>query len=299
MPVMGVCKLCGRDADLQLSHVLPAFVFRWQRESSGNGHIRSTAEPDRRVQDGLKFHWLCSECEQRLSGWERQFASNLFHPYLTRSGERFAYGPWMLKFCASISWRVLTYAFDKDSLGSWSVQDQARAKDAEKVWREFLLGARAHPGEFRQHVLPLDVMSSATGDLAPNMNRYLTRAIHLDIVSGSKIAFTYSKLGRWAIFGSILEPTGAWGGTKVNANEGVVGPTSYTVPVSLRDYWNEKARNVSAALASVSDKQRQKIETGFKNNLDRFVGSDAFAAMQADVDMFGDQAFTKHSTNDG
>jgi hypothetical protein len=31
----------------------------------------------------------------------------------------------------------------------------------------------------------------------------------------------------------------------------------------LGDYWNEKARKMSAALALVSDKQRQKIESAF------------------------------------
>jgi hypothetical protein len=290
---MGACKLCGNLSELQLSHVLPAFVFRWQRESSGNGHIRSTHEPNRRVQDGLKFHWLCSDCEQRFSDWEREFASNLFHPYFTRSGERFAYGPWLLKFCASVSWRVLVYGLEKDGLSSWSEADRARATSAESFWREFLLGATQHPGGFRQHVLPLDMISSATGDLESNMNRYLTRAIHLDIVSGAGAAFTYAKLGRWAIFGSISEPKGAWAGTKVNANEGVIGPASYTVPAQLGDYWNEKARKMSAAIGSVSDKQQQKIASAFRSNLDRFVDSDAFAAMQADVAMFGNDAFQK------
>jgi hypothetical protein len=291
----GTCKLCGETKDLQHSHVLPAFVFRWQRESSGNGYIRSTHEPDRRVQDGLKFYWLCFDCEQRFSRWEREFASTLFHPYLTRSGERFAYGPWLLKFCASVSWRVLTYGFEQNVFSSWSAEEVARAKEAEKVWREFLLGKRDHPGEFRQHVLPLDTVASATGDIASNMNRYFMRAIHLDIVSGPSIAFTYSKLGRWAIFGSISEPSGAWAGAKVNANEGVIGPRAYTLPAPLGDYWNEKARKMSAALASVSDKQHQKIESAFRSNLDRFVDSDAFAAMKADVDLFGADAFSQRA----
>lgn len=294
--IEGVCKLCGEMKALQHSHVLPAFVFRWQRESSGNGYIRSSHEPNLRVQDGLKFYWLCFDCEQCFSKWEAEFASTLFHPYLAKSEQRFGYGPWLLKFCVSLSWRVLTYAFEKDGLASWSPQDVERAVKAELVWREYMLGARSHPGEFRQHVLPLDVMASATGELAPNMNRYLTRAIQLDIVSGAGAAFTYSKLGRWAVFGSISEPRGAWAGTKVNANEGVIGPSTYTVPAQLREYWNEKARKMSAALASVSDKQQRKIEAAFRSNLDRFVDSDAFDAMNADVSMFGDEAFTKRQT---
>jgi len=56
----GQCRLCQADADLQLSHILPAFVFRWLRESAGGNPIRNTSTPNLRVQDGLKRYWLCS-----------------------------------------------------------------------------------------------------------------------------------------------------------------------------------------------------------------------------------------------
>jgi len=49
---------------------------------------------------------------------------------------------------------------------------------------------------------------------------------------------------------------------------------------------------VHAALASVSEVQQAKIEESFRTKLDEYTGSDAFAAMRADVEMFGDEAFT-------
>ena len=48
-------------------------------------------------------------------------------------------------------------------------------------------------------------------------------------------------------------------------------------------------------LDSVSDKQQDKIDAAFRQNIDRFIESDAFQAMQADVGMFGDEAFSKRS----
>jgi len=63
----GTCRLCGTHATLHLSHVVPAFVFRWLRKTSGTGHIRSTEEPNLRVQDGMKRFWFCSACEERLN----------------------------------------------------------------------------------------------------------------------------------------------------------------------------------------------------------------------------------------
>jgi len=47
------CAFCGEHKDLKVSHVLPAFVFRWLRGRSGSGHLRDTDNPNRRVQDGL------------------------------------------------------------------------------------------------------------------------------------------------------------------------------------------------------------------------------------------------------
>ncbi|MBP6903458.1 MAG: hypothetical protein KBC73_25460 [Burkholderiaceae bacterium] len=47
------------------------------------------------------------------------------------------------------------------------------------------------------------------------------------------------------------------------------------------------------ALNSVSDRQQEKIDEAFKKNVDKFIASDSFRAMQADLAMFGDDAFSK------
>ena len=290
----GPCRLCKADSELQLSHILPAFAYRWLRESSGHGHIRASDEPNKRVQDGLKRYWLCSACEELFSRSETAFAGHLFHPYLAASGGIFPYSHWLLHFCASVSWRVLRFYLDEGHLTKWEPEALAHVSEAETVWREYLLGLHQHPGSFQQHLLPLDQIASASRELAPNINRYLMRAIHMDICRGSRSIFTYSKLGRFIILGFIHEPNpGHWRGTKVHATHGFIEPRKYVVPRALGEYLNEKARKMRDALASVSDRQHEKIDAAFRANVDRFVGSDAFAAMQADVEMFGYDAFSK------
>src|SRR5271169_2274152 len=106
----GRCYLCQSDSDLQSSHILPAFVYRWLRESSGNSPIRATTAPNLRVQDGIKRYWLCAACEERFSRFETAFANNLFYPYLDASARPFQYSRWLLQFCTSVSWRVLRLA---------------------------------------------------------------------------------------------------------------------------------------------------------------------------------------------
>lgn len=290
----GKCHLCRTNSDLQLSHILPAFTYRWLRESSGNGHIRNTTEPNIRVQDGLKRHLLCSSCEQLFSRSEDAFARNLFYPYLSAAGKSFSYSHWLLHFCTSVSWRVLLHSMEEGHIKNWEPEAIKHASQAESIWREYLLGQRPHPGNFQQHLLPLDQIASTSGDLSSNINRYLMRAIQMDICRGSQSIFTFSKLGRFIILGFINEPNlNHWKGTKIHASNGFIEPKKYVVPKAFGNYLNEKSRMVSTALGSISDRQQTKIEEAFRSNIDKYIESDAFIAMQADVDMFGKAAFDK------
>jgi hypothetical protein len=288
----GPCLLCGRDAELQLSHVLPAFVFRWLRESSGNGFIRRNRTPNRRIQDGEKRYWLCVDCEQLFGGWEKSFAERLFQPYLKSSGEPIGYAHWLMRFCVSVSWRVLQYFKEHGVLKALEPHALAHVERAEEAWRDYLLGRRKRPGEFEMHLLPLDRIESATMPLVPQINRYLMRACHMDFLQGKDAIFTYAKMGRFIVIGMIHEPNKArWKGTKVDPVSGMIRPREYELPASLLEYLKEKAQHTHAALASVSPKQRQKIDEAFRANIDQLAKSDAFVAMNADVEMFGDDAF--------
>ena len=112
----GLCRLCGGESELQESHVLPAFIYRWARDTSANGHMRSGEMPNRRIQDGHKRYWLCRACEELFSASETAFASKLFYPYTKDAIESVTYGPWLLHFCASVSWRVLQFIKGETSL---------------------------------------------------------------------------------------------------------------------------------------------------------------------------------------
>lgn len=286
------CRLCGRKSELQSSHIVPAFVFRWLRETSGNGHLRSNKNPNLRLQDGPKEPWLCRECEENFGRSETTFANQIFYPYLQAPTKRLRYGPWMLHFCTSVSWRTLHYHTQQEDAESFSEHLSERIQHAESSWREYLLGNTANPGEFRQHVVPMDRIESASGRLSPNINRYLMRAVQIDICHGGDTLFTFTKLGRFMILGFISEPNPSrWVGSRVNANRGTVEPKNYRMPAAFVGYINDKSDDISAASQRISDRQHKKINETFIANVDRIVGSDFFTAMAADVDMFGSQAF--------
>lgn len=293
MPI-GNCLLCSKPAELQLSHVLPAFVFRWQRETSANGHIRTAHEPNRRVQDGLKHHWLCAECEDLFSKSEGQFANRIFRPYTDDGRQTIPYTSWLSHFCASISWRVLKHFQQESDFHDTPEPLLEHMQSAESTWRKFLLGQLPHPNKHQLHLIPMDEIAATSMDLPANINRYLLRAIHMDLCQGKDLMFTYAKMGRFIVLGFVHEPQPShWKGTKVHINVGTIGPKKYVFPIAFGNYLMQNAHAIREALDSINENQQAKIDKTFKANIDRYAESDAYRAMSADVSMFGNKAFSK------
>jgi hypothetical protein len=291
MPTHGKCALCLTEGRLATSHVLPAFVFRWFRETSITGHMRFAQNPKRRVQDGEKKPWLCDDCEQRLSGYERRFANDLFYPWLSGT-TRIRYEEWLLKFCVSVSWRVLNHFRDLGEPEHYSADQVAAAERASQVWREFLLGDRVHPGAFEQHLVIFDAVEEASIQLPQNVNRYLLRSVAMDVVGGKRVAMTYAKLGRFAVFGMIEKGGAPWQNTKVHVREGLLKPQRYVLPAPLADYLREKADAYASVAEQIPEHQRDRIEARAMRDIDRLIETDQFAAMMHDHQLFGDAAPT-------
>jgi hypothetical protein len=286
----GICALCSERKPLRDSHVLPAFVFRWLRSRSGKGHIRDTENPNLRVQDGLKFPWLCGDCESRFNSFETAFATNVFHP-LQSGSQRIQYETWLLKFCVSISWRVLKFARGNNPQAQYTHEQLALMDKAATHWRAFLFDEVQHPSSFEQHLLIFDLIKQTTiKNLPNNFNRFMMGAVTLDIVGSANSLATFAKLGQFNIFGIIQKGTNRWVGTKVHVKNGLLKPGEFTAPVGLLDLFRSKAEYASRAMNQLSEAQRKKIDSTIASNLDAFARSDQFAAIKADAQLFGDDA---------
>ena len=79
-PTPQTCRLCGTQGPVLESHVLPAFVGRWLKETSATGFLRGYVVPDRRMQDFPTARLLCGACEQRFSPLRRNLRSGSFYP---------------------------------------------------------------------------------------------------------------------------------------------------------------------------------------------------------------------------
>lgn len=288
-PITGTCAFCGKEAPLRVSHVLPAFVYRWLK-GRGTGHIRHTDDPNRRVQDGLKLAWLCAECEGLFGEYETAFATKLFHPWHA-GNQSIRYDRWLLKFCVSVSWRVLRFARGRNKTATYSDEQRELMDRAEARWRGFLNDEVPHPGEFEQHLLVVDQIESTTvQDLPTNINRFMMGAVTLDIVGSSRSVMTFAKLGRFIIFGIIQKGPDPWEGTKVHVKDGVIKPGKFVIPAGLLDLFKDKAEHAAAAMSTISERQQAKIEANVIANLDKFIGSDHIRSMLADAELFGEDA---------
>lgn len=276
-----------------MSHILPALAFRDLRNQSSTGHIRRTDNPNRRVQDGVKVRLLCGECEQSFSAWERRFNNEVIIPW-NDGREITRYSDWLLKFCVSLSWRVLQHVKGLNPKTKYTAEQEMLFQRAEASWRDFLLGNRPHPGEFEQHFVAWDVTERTTiPNLPTNFNRFMLGAVAMDIVGSDRSTYVWSKIGRFQIFGTVQKGPNKWEGTKVHVRSGVLKPGDVVLPKGLIDLYVEKANTSRSALASLSKDQLQKIDATVMADIERFASSRTFRAMSADAALFGERAILR------
>lgn len=293
----GICHLCNTNRELRESHIIPSFIFKWLKETSGTGFIRFGQIPNLRTQEGYKLHWFCDDCESLFNTWETEFANSIFYPMTKGGSLSYSYGPWLLRFAVSVSWRVLTYFVEELDLSHYPIILREKANNALSHWRDVLLEKTPHPSVFEQHMLPFDKVESFNyPDMPTNINRYILRTVDIDAVhSGDKSAFVYSKMGRIVLIGFIEMPNPRqWKGTKLHVKNGVLGSKHYTLPAGFGDYFINKAKRLAKLEKSISAKQQRKIEESYSKDLDRAERSETIKAMDQDVKLFGNKAFVRN-----
>lgn len=159
----GTCALCRKEAELELSHIVPKMVVRELKKTSV-GQLRSTENPNGTVQDSEKHYMLCGDCEDLFSEYETSFSKFMLHPYLRGKTDTFVYDEKLFYFVTSVSWRSLY----QDILDF--VQNNVVGIDAleclissEQIMRDYLLGKRNDIGKIENHIFFFDQVISMSG----------------------------------------------------------------------------------------------------------------------------------------
>jgi hypothetical protein len=289
----GICRLCKMEAELKLSHFIPKFVGRWVKETSATGYIRFNHSINKRAQDIVKDYWLCGACEQLSSSWEREFANRVFYPFLNEKKSEAKYSAWLSKFCASLTWRTLTYVRSQNS--ARSEKTNIVLDEAEGALASYLLGHADTLGKYEQHLYPLEEMSeTSVKNAPPNLNRYFLRTMQMDLLESESSIMIYTKLPGFMLLGLTgHKESNRMRSSRIALRDGTLSPRTYWWPTGFAEYMFEKVRGISSTYSSMDKAQMDKITQSILDNPEKFRNSGTFKAFKHDLAMFGSEAFTK------
>jgi hypothetical protein len=289
---VGQCRMCSAQGPLILGHVIPAFVWRWLKDTSATGFLRGGENPDIRVQDGWRRYWFCRRCEDTVSRFERRFSEDLFPLVVSEASAPYRHGPWLSRFLASVALRVLMLHEEvPDAFKLFTPAQSAALPQAREAWRAFVNGEAATPGIHDLHFVPLGRLAHYGGNLAlpPNFNRWSLRSIEVHVASNNAQAFAYMKMGPALAFGLIQPPSAPlWVGSRVGLKDGYVGG-NLKLSVNLLQYLIERAERLDALNKRRSRRQEEKIAATMRANPERAATSETFLAVDADVQRFGSE----------
>lgn len=279
------CKLCHQHTELRESHFIPKFVGKWLKSTSATGYLRDIKSINKRQQDIFKAYWLCSTCENLFSGWEKQFADNIFYTFLNENKYTLEYDEWMSKFCTSLSWRTLTYMQSQISIAEESPEFTASLKKAEEHLRNYLLKENHNLHQYEQHIFPLTEIENASKglNLPANINRFFLRSIGLDILTGGQDIYIYTKLPTFLILGIIKSEFSAkMRVSRISLKKGILRPSALVMPEYLLGYMKNKAIEITESIQGISTEQRDKINQHAMKNIEKTLKSKSFEAIMHD-----------------
>lgn len=270
------CRLCEKESDLEISHIIPKFVFKFQKKTSPTGYVRSTENPNRVVQDGIKLRFLCGKCEDLFSKWETKFAGHIFHPYQSGKKEVFEYKDWLVKYLASVSFRTLVYVYEDCGLDYFSDDMRAYAGRAVENLREYLLGHAPHPKEQRQLVILLDILDEKSIRSNPDgMNMYMSRAIEVDVLTTDTDSFIYVKYLKFLQLCPIkLSSNKGWRTARVSPRGGILKVSNHELPDYILDRMRKGAKLAQDSKFDISERQAEILDRRVKENMDKMLLSD-------------------------
>lgn len=268
-----ICKLCGLLAELQTSHIIPKFVYK-----RIEGYMRSSNNPNKRIQDGYKCEMLCKACENQFSVYEKSFQRTVFDPMYTDQMV-FHYDENMLKFCVSLLWRVIAYCDIDAELSDATNEIKAQVKDAFNMWQKFLLGQLKHPGKYKQHVIVLDKVSNLLAIQAPaSLNTYILSSCDMDICYAGNNIYVYAKIFNIYVISVInIETKNRFKVENIHVTKGLIRRLyNISLPRELIQHIYIRCASAFSSRKLLSEPQQLKITQWVAENKDMLIGSKAY-----------------------
>lgn len=256
---MTKCRLCEEEKELELSHIIPKFIFRHLKNTSPTGNMRSTENPNKSKQDGLKLPFLCGDCEDLFSCWETKFANEIFFKHQDGTQEAFSYEAWLSKYLASISFRGLAHAYYNGELSHFDENMLHHVPAAIDRLRKYILGQSPTPGEQRQLLILLDKPSNSSDS---DFSMYLVRGVEHDVLATDTCSFIYVKYLKFLQLCPIKLPSNrGWKTGRISPDKGTLSVKDHELPDYVLERMKSGARTLTESRDKVSEKQKSIIAT--------------------------------------
>jgi len=286
---MDICALCGKEAVLELSHIIPKFVFDYVKRTSVTSRFRTPLDnPDVPKQDGDKKKLLCGECEDLFSEQERLFANNLFHKFQKDNIQEINYDRWLNYFITSVNWRVLKedieYFKTDNTVTSHEIQLML---EAEQTMRDYLLKRRDDLQYIENHIFLFDEVQTTNNSevIEGGPNVFFRRSVfgYSYVVHNPTGIYVYSNLAGILIVTIVKSiELEVWENTKVELGLGKLQmPQNISSPLmdEMIEYMLE-SKKVSLSLA-----QKEKLVERVKKDPEKLVNSKFIEHLKQDQNL--------------
>jgi hypothetical protein len=264
------CRYCGEHEAIENSHIIPAYVFRWLKDTSATKQLRGTDEPNLRVQDGPKKPILCPKCEGEFSVFEEIFGRQVFRRvanYRVPCPPELEVSRDSQKCILSIAWRVMAEA-------CYLPLDHQYTPEELSEFPKLLQNIKNNidkdvPTAYKVHIIPcLDDIIKRVG--LPLIDRYYyERAIggaEVRIWDNWERLIVHIKIPFLIIIVELIPGANdVWSGTEVLGTGKLVLNDIRAIPEYLSDTTMVMYETILRAVASISDEQREVIRKSFEN----------------------------------
>ena len=283
----GICKLCGANATLKESHIVPKSIYKWLKDTSATSFLRRTGNLNVRTQDGIKIYLLCGDCEQRFSPYEKYFKEKIFMPineaeFPVKIPVGFNYDDKLFYFLISVWWRTILWSFnDKEVQESkhWDLIHKC-----EKELREFLLTFR-YPENFDRIYINLFGYVQNAPPEYKKVNHFFMRSIDPFIMFDDTSCYFSLRIPSFWFFGNIIGlDDKKLGLLRLNPSGG-----TFKVPQGviisephISSFMATRLKVHTDKLETASEKQREIIKNDHLKYIDKFRNSKSFVATHLD-----------------
>ena len=264
MQVM-ICELHGEPSELKESHIIPKFVFKWMKKT-GTTRLRQLKNINVPIQDGIKKHMLCQNCENLFSIHEKWFCEKIFLPFLKDNSLNIQNTENLKYFIISILWRVVKYFKDDGNKYNFK-SDLDRA---ENIWKNYLLHDNIVSEYENIHLILVDNSNFPNKET----DLYFSRAVDIDIAENENMCFVYAKFSKFILIGEIkgfennsFEKTNISLEKKFSSSNQIINDTT------VFDFFKNRI-NQTKSYSDLSESQKKKNNEYHKNKYQNYTGGE-------------------------